>query len=116
MLKFLLDVLRDKLHQLSTKIMLLVGFALYGIAAFSSATRNIGNWYVVVGERALNFITAGAELAWSPESIIYHVYSMSFWFMDFLVEESLELLGAAFLLASLLRFTAHRQTQINSTD
>lgn len=101
-------VIRDKVQNALGKKFLFAGFAFYGIAALSSATRNIGSWYTVVGEKILNFVTRGAVIEWTAESVVHRNYPLSFWIMDFLIEESLELLGATFLLAAVVIFFTHQ--------
>lgn len=104
------QIIRDKTQNLLGKKYLFGGFLFYGVAAFSSASRNIGSWYTVVGGKLLDFVTRGAALEWTAESVIHRNYPLSFWIMDFLLEESLELLAATFLLAALIIFFTH-QTQ-----
>ena len=90
--------------------LLTAGYLTYGIATVFSATRNMGNWYAEIGGRILNQLTAGASLGWTGETTAYD-NPLGFWFMDFVVEESLELLGAAFLLAAVAVFTVHLNRQ-----
>ena len=100
----LFNILKDKSNSLKGNKYLVAGYIFYGIAAVCSATRNIGNWYAVVGEMVLDSITTGAEISWSGGSVIYFRDPLGFWFMDYVVEESLELLGAAFLASAIAAF------------
>lgn len=72
-----------------------IGFFFYACAALMSASSGIGYWYN----------GAGAELLtlFSDEMLredIYRHPELGFWLMDTLVEESIELIGAAGLLSS----------------
>ena len=89
------------------KFYFLSGFVFYLLAAGGSATSYIGSWYAKAG----HFILTGAynfELMVSDSYLrilserSYPYSDPGFWFMDSFVEESLELLGAAFLLSFLL--------------
>jgi len=86
-------ILRDNQQSNRGKKYLVVGYLFYGIAAIFSATRNIA---AVVGGRILDVITSSAELNWSGDSLVYYQDPLGFWFMDFVVEESLELWGGQF--------------------
>ncbi len=104
MLYAFIGIIRNKNADKTGKIFLTSGFVFYGIAAISSATRGVGDWYDRVGTNVLNSLISRSDITWSGESMIYYNSSLGFWFMDFIVEESLELMGAAFLLSSLIIF------------
>ena len=92
---------------LRASMLFLTGYAAYGLAAFSSASAYVGNWYARVGNDiiAANGIDIDARLSWSrmAEQVALGTRpDMGFWLMDFLYEESLELLGAGMILAALL--------------
>lgn len=83
------------------------GYAAYGLAAFSSASAYVGNWYVRFGNALIEAsgIDMDARLSWSrmAEAMADGLRpDMGFWLMDFLYEESLELIGAGLILAALL--------------
>ena len=77
---------------------LIIGFGFYAVAAFFSASSGIGFWYNTVG-------TAWLDLMFSEHLLdpdVYRQPELGFWLMDTLVEESLELVGAAGLLSAAL--------------
>ena len=86
----------------SSFIYLTIGFVVYGISGFTSATRNIGNWYEIVGIKILYTLTEGLNLSWNADSIIIYQRPLGFYFMDYVVEESLELIGATLILCALI--------------
>lgn len=79
-----------------TRWYLLFGFAVYGAAAVMSATRY--GWYTEAG--SVLHRAVGGELLRVDE---YH-QPTEFWLMDSLVEESVELVGAALMLSGVLAF------------
>ncbi|MCG5539464.1 hypothetical protein [Halorhodospira sp. 9622] len=83
--------------------LLLIGYPLYGLIAFASATRNIGDWYRVVGSWIQERLIEGRTISfpWSDEVYTCTAIS-SFVFIDGLVEESIELIAATLLLAAVL--------------
>lgn len=89
-----------------TKFLLIGGYLFYGVASFASATRNIGDWYARAGKSILEPLLENRNTVWHAESVIFYRDPISFWFMDLLVEESLELLGSAFLLSAVLSILA----------
>jgi len=103
MIVSLIIILRDKKLSLSGKKMLITGYFFYGAASVSSATRHLGSWYMKAGDVLVNFINSGmtmkVEDSFQREYLGYH-------FMDFVIEESLELLGATFIAAALTAFIA----------
>lgn len=103
MISALLLIIKNNKNQSQGLKFLLMGYILYGTAAFASATRNIGNWYAVVGTKILELIISGKELSWSAISTpTFSWKPLGFYFMDFVIEESIELMGATFLLAAVL--------------
>ncbi len=78
-------------------IYILCGFAFYAVAAICNATRNWNSWYASVGE----IIQERAGLIVPSYDNPSHY---GHWLMDALFEESLELLGAMFLLAAAVSF------------
>ena len=104
MVTALVYILKDQGSRLLGKKFFLTGYFFYGTAAVFSATRNVGDWYAVVGAKAIDFVSRGAEISLPGDSYVYGRDPLGFWFMDFVVEESLEFIGAAFLLAALTVF------------
>ncbi len=100
-------ILEDK----KTALIMFFGCAFYGLAVAMSGTRDIRFWYQTAGniiyEWSLEF--GGDELLALYENADHFLaeggyISIRYRFMDFLVEESLELLGAAFLWASSISY------------
>ena len=90
--------------------LLLAGYAAYALAAFTSATRYIGDWYVRAGG-AIRTATGAEGPAWDAladelAGRPWPAVTVEFWIMDGLVEETLELIGAGCLLAGLLALAA----------
>jgi hypothetical protein len=79
-------------------VFVLLGFGFYGVAAASNATRNWGGgWYGIVGARiqeSLDMVIVAGQSAQESGQ----------WFVDALLEETLELFGATFLLAAALSY------------
>lgn len=76
---------------------LLPGVAAYALAGGMSATSGIGDWYNHLGEWVVAQFAPGlTEFDYGPR------FRTGFWLMDSLVEESIELIGAALLLAATL--------------
>ena len=80
-----------------TRIFLLGGFFVYGLAAVSSAARYY--WYEAAGEW-LHARAFGETL----KEVALGTQGHGFWLMDYLVEESLELIGATLLAAAAAAF------------
>lgn len=99
MVSALFFLLKDKREPLAGKKMLVAGYLFYAVASISSATRGIGNWYASLGRRILGeyLIEIAPQVTQPP-----YRGNLGFYFVDFVLEEPLELLGAAFLAASLL--------------
>ncbi len=95
----LIFILKDRKVNLFGKKLMVVGYFFYGVAAFGSATRHIGDWYGIVGRKILLSLYHDY---WLP--MIEIDYNFCNMFMDYVFEESLELLGASFLLASVVVF------------
>ncbi len=94
-----------------TAVILLAGCCFYALAVGMSGTRDIRFWYQTAGTIFYDWTVelGGEELALIYEEVDSFLaegghISIRYRFMDFLVEESLELLGAAFLWASTLAF------------
>jgi hypothetical protein len=88
----------------------LAGVAAYALAVLGSVTRDIDHWYADLGrwiERSL----LGTELLLPEGWSRFHIH---FFLVDYVVEESLELLGAALLLAAALAY--HRDAFTGSAD
>ncbi|RQD75757.1 MAG: hypothetical protein D5R97_05595 [Candidatus Syntrophonatronum acetioxidans] len=105
MVMALLLILKDREESGRGKKLLVTGYFFYALASISSATRGIGNWYARVGDFLLgdNKIRMASLVTESP-----YRGNLGFYFMDFVWEEPLELLGATFIVASLLVFLIYR--------
>ncbi len=83
-----------------TALYLLTGCALYGLAGFASASRHINEWYAALGG-FLHRVLAGGNLLLPPS---WDQYMLNFYLVDWLLEESVELLGASLLAAACLTY------------
>jgi len=83
------------------------GYFLYAIAAVFSATRHLFDWYHVIGTNILNKIVVRFEVSWSAEDILFQHNSLGFWFMDFVVEESIELIASSLILGGTIHLFYH---------
>jgi len=84
--------------------LLVLGYVFYAIAAFASATRNIGNWYEHVGSILVSLVCEDMNDVFLSDSTGYIGYPLGFWIMDFLLEESLELIAASAILTTILLY------------
>lgn len=81
---------------------LILGYLAYATASIASATRHLGEWYSAAGQLMHQLL--GGNLLIPPG---WDAYTLNFFLVDWLVEESVELLGAAALFASALAFLYH---------
>lgn len=79
-----------------------IGFAIYAIAAIASATRNIFDWYATLGASVFDWVSRNAGLPVDGRSIVHFQDPIGFWFMDYVFEESLELIGASLICGAVL--------------
>ena len=94
-------------HNSQSRNYLFIGYFFYGMAVAASGTRFIGEWYVNVGNLIYEFMLAQAK-----NDILYASgdnLPMGFWLMDFMVEESLELIGAGALLSATVAYRRYLQ-------
>ncbi|OWZ84374.1 hypothetical protein [Natranaerobius trueperi] len=95
-------------HYKQARSYLIIGFCSYSVASVASATRNIGQWYIVVGERINNLIADGVMAKNISDIDIPGNFTsgerVGFLLMDNLFEESIELLGAGALLAAIISY------------
>ena len=105
MLSAFYRIIRDRKENKEAKIFLAAGFLLYGVAAFASATRNVGGWYTRAGTQ-LMLMLDGSHMIDHYEKF-NPPKPLGFWFMDFVLEESIELLGAVLILTSIILFVKH---------
>jgi len=77
----------------------LIGYAAYGLAAAFSATRHAFGWYSRAGEALIETFNLRSIDTWRIASEIIEMRSstLGYYLMDYLVEETLELLGAGML-------------------
>ena len=104
-----------------TAVFLLSGYLFYGIAVIFSGTRDIGFWYqraggylydatiAMGGEELLSLYQKTNEFLSQVQSI-----SLEYRFMDYLVEESLELIGSTMLWISSLSYLNYISKRVNS--
>lgn len=81
---------------------LLLGFASYAVASAASVTRDVGDWYRVLGGAIRGLL--GDQLLIPPG---WDLYVMEFYLVDWLLEESVELVGAAALAAAAVASLRH---------
>lgn len=93
---------RDVLNYARTRRLMLGGFAAYALAVGASGSRYIYDWYTGAGRFIHETIGRGSMLI--PPG--WDVSELEFFLMDWIVEESIELLGASFLFAATLCFYA----------
>lgn len=84
------------------------GYTAYFLASAMSATRNMFTWYDKAGEILINILPLSTPDVWenTASSLENHAgyFPLGYYFMDFLIEESLELIGASLILAFLLYY------------
>jgi len=105
MIIFFIVTIYDKEESNYGKRLLIGGYVLYGIASIASATRYINNWYSALGGVILSSLTDSFSIDWAARDYVRY-NSLGFWFIDLVVEESLELLGATYLLAAIVAFVS----------
>ena len=88
-----------------------MGFIVYGLAAIFSATRDIAHWYQRVGDNIYYRI-----IDFGNENLIQLTQELNisltrngdrgigWYFMDLVIEESMELIGAAALLSAVIAY------------
>ncbi|MFA9477094.1 hypothetical protein ACERK3_02185 [Phycisphaerales bacterium AB-hyl4] len=86
----------------NTRWYLLIGFATYATVSTFSASRHVGEWYIAAGTW-IHAMVGGDLVRYD------HHQPLEFWLMDWLVEETLELIGAAFMLAAGVAFFHERR-------
>lgn len=94
-----------------TAYLLLLGCVVYGIAVVMGGTRDIRYWYQTAGEKIYEFTAnlGGEELReiyenTDAELIPQNSMTVAYRFMDSLLEESIQLIGAGILWASSLSY------------
>jgi hypothetical protein len=86
---------------------LFLGYLMYALVAVMSASRYLFNWYDKTGRRILNLLPIKNKELWTAvneklKETSPHPDPLGFWFMDSLIEESIELIAATCLLAFFL--------------
>jgi len=94
-------LLKDRKNPRFGKKVLACGYFFYFFASISSATRNIKHWYAITGEKVIESLSGGKDLSWSAGDQ-YFGLPLGHHFIDFLFEESLELMGATLIFAAIL--------------
>jgi len=84
------------------KYYIFMGILCYGLAAAGSATAMVGDWYLLVGSWMITPQINELENIFQATSTSFQHHPLGYWIMDMIFEESLELLGAASILAALL--------------
>lgn len=101
-----------------THWLLVAGFASYAVAAIASATRNLGDWYASVGNWLFERVASSGSVEHSFEGLMFLSDPVGFWFMDYVFEESIELLGAAALagwtVSMLLLYARKRAVRVST--
>ncbi len=100
-------MVKDKAVPVPVRGFLAAGYVVYFVAALFSATRNVGAWYIHVGNDLLGRLTGSPQWVASVDPMLGGK-ELGFWFMDYAVEEPLELIGATLLclaMGSLVRWT-----------
>lgn len=100
-----------------TRTYLITGYLAYAVGSISSASRYLFNWYDRLGEAIIDLLPVTEAAGWALASSNLEKagwYPLGFWLIDFLVEESIELIGAGFLLAFLLAYLGNLRTTQNS--
>jgi len=93
---------------------LIIGYLAYAVASFASASRDLFNWYEKTGDFIVGILPISNEVLWDSISLkLIEVGRgpLEFYLMDYLFEESLELIGAGFLLAFLLSYLTEIQNK-----
>ncbi|QOC23435.1 hypothetical protein IC757_04640 [Wenzhouxiangella sp. AB-CW3] len=88
---------------------LVVGVVVFGVAAAASATRNVGDWYARAGDVLFHWVAATGTVEHDSTRVAFLEDPVGFWFFDFVIEESLELIGAACLCAGLVWIYSNRE-------
>jgi len=88
---------------------LITGYFFYGIAVLASGTRFFDEWYAAAGTLLHEFMKNHARGEFLQVGT--EVLPMEFWLMDFMVEESLELIGAGALLAATAAYWRYMQRE-----
>ncbi|TYQ15805.1 UNVERIFIED_CONTAM: hypothetical protein Cloal_2295 [Acetivibrio alkalicellulosi] len=86
-----------------------IGYFAYGFASVVSATEQMGNWVGRVGAGIIDYFSLTERAAW-------HSRELGFYLLDFLVEESIELIGASFIFAALLSYALSLIKDMNTVQ
>lgn len=95
-----------KLHR-KTRCYLIVGYTAYAVASIASTSRKLFDWYNRVGEAIIHFFAVNETEGWGLAANILEKIGwnpLGFYLIDYLFEESIELIGAGFLLAFFLSY------------
>lgn len=104
-------LLKSGCNELKPNKRLIFGFALYGLVGFGSAFRRLFDWQERLGNAIIDGLNLKPLDSWQEAFAIYHQalernpdygFSPGYLLVDHLVEESLELIAASFLLSGLL--------------
>lgn len=103
---------RSVWDSLPTRNFMLAGFGVYAMAGGLSALSQLGDLYIRLGE-VINTRVFASRWPW-PETMSED--RAHFYVMDSLIEESIELLGAACLLAMVLSYAWHHRNKTIRPD
>lgn len=81
---------------------LLAGMSAYAVAVTASGTRVVGDWYDRAGTFLAEAVLGGNLLPYTFLNV-----GPGFWLMDWLLEESVELVGASMLCAAVVAYAQH---------
>lgn len=110
MITFFLGAVKPLTHAPRAAQYFVAGYIFYGIAALASASRYVGDWYTRVGTWVVESTAPDIVQAFS-EGYSDPLHPVGYWFMDRLLEESIELIAASALLAGLLHYSFHLDRQ-----
>jgi hypothetical protein len=85
----------------------ILGVLVYGSGAAINASRTIGDWYIGFGRWLVDDVLQAPQLVRAVPVDGLDEWDLRFMFVDFVIEESLELLGATLLVAAVLAYLRH---------
>ncbi len=105
---------RDLIAIPTVRVLGALGAGLYALAVVMSAARSVGGFYLALGGWLIDDVLRVPMIVDEVMVSYLAVFELDlrFFFVDFVIEESLEVLGAAFLLAAVV---AYRRRAVGST-
>lgn len=95
-----------------------MGYLMYAVSSIMSASSGFQDWYARAGTAIVEFLPINNIGAWELTDMVFQEHGrnpLGFYLIDFVIEESLELIGAAFILAFLL-YTIEVTNSPRTTD